>query len=138
MHSLLHSVPPTLQQATTGSRFCQRPLDTQGKVWVSLLWGHCFFLLGPGEHKFLFVPFKSLFPQSCVSSAGSMVGLMVTSFKGLVPYPGLLQPESLLLWQAIADPYLHRRHSNTQRQVWHSLWGSSGAYKVLSEPSKHL
>ena len=29
------------------------------------------------------------------------------------------------LWQATADLCLHRRHSNTQRQVWLSvLWGS--------------
>ena len=33
------------------------------QVWVSLLWGHCFFLLGPGAHKILFVPTKSLFPS---------------------------------------------------------------------------
>ena len=32
---------------------------------VSLLWGHCSLLLGPGEHKALFVPSKSLFPRSC-------------------------------------------------------------------------
>ena len=51
-----------------------RLLDTHGKVWVSLLWGHCSFLLGPGAHKVLFVPSKSLFPQSCVNSGGSMVG----------------------------------------------------------------
>ena len=30
--------------------------------------------LAPGVHKVLFVPFKSLFPQSCVSSGSSMVG----------------------------------------------------------------
>ena len=36
------------------------------------LGGHCSFLLGPGVHKVLFVPSKSLFPQSCVSSGGSM------------------------------------------------------------------
>ena len=48
--------------------------DTHRQVWVSLLWGHCSFLLGPGMHKVLFVPFTSLFPQSCVSSGGSMVG----------------------------------------------------------------
>ena len=35
---------------------------------VSLLWGHCSFLVGPRVHKVLFVPSKSLFPQSCVSS----------------------------------------------------------------------
>ena len=37
--------------------------------------------LGPGVHKVLFVPSKSLFPQSCVSSGSSMVGLIVTSSK---------------------------------------------------------
>ena len=32
---------------------------------------------------------------------------------------------ALSLWQATADLCLHRRHSNTQRQVWLSvLWGS--------------
>ena len=49
--------------------------------WVSLLWGHCSFLLGPGAHKVLFVPCKSLFPQSCGSSCGSLVGLMAKSSK---------------------------------------------------------
>ena len=41
--------------------------------------GHCSFLLGPGVQKVLSVPSKSLFPQSCVSSGDSMVGLMATS-----------------------------------------------------------
>ena len=45
---VLHSVPPALQQATTDPHLCWRLLDTHGKVWVSLLWGHCSFLLGPG------------------------------------------------------------------------------------------
>ena len=36
--------------------------------WFSLLWGHCSFLLGPGVHKVMFVPSKSLFPHSCRSS----------------------------------------------------------------------
>ena len=44
-----------------------------GQVWVSLLWGDCSFLLGPGAHKVLFMPYKSLFPQCCVSSGGAMV-----------------------------------------------------------------
>ena len=38
-------------------------------------------LLGPGAHKVLFVPSENLFPQSCVSSGSSMVGLMATSSK---------------------------------------------------------
>ena len=52
-----------------------------GQVWISLLCGHCSFFLGPGVHKVLFVPSKSLFPQSCVSSGISVVGLMATSSK---------------------------------------------------------
>ena len=69
MLALLHSVPPALQQATANPHLHQRLLDTHGQVWVSLLWGHCPFLLGPGAHKVLFVPSQSLFPQTC-----SMVG----------------------------------------------------------------
>ena len=81
MQALLHSVSPTLHQATADPCLCQRLLVTHGQVWVSLLWGHCFFLLGPGAHKFLFVPSQSLFHQSCVSSVCSVVGLRVTSSK---------------------------------------------------------
>ena len=45
---------------------CRRPLDTHRQAWLSLLWGHCSFLLGR-IHKVLFVPSKSLFPQPCGS-----------------------------------------------------------------------
>ena len=45
-----------------------RLLDTHRQVWLSLLWGHCSSLLAPCMHKVLFVPSKSLFPQSCGSS----------------------------------------------------------------------
>ena len=33
--ALLHSLPPTLQQATSAPRLCWRLLDTHGQVWVS-------------------------------------------------------------------------------------------------------
>ena len=56
-------------------------------VWVSFLWSHCSFLLDHGVHKILFVPSKHLFPQSCVSSGGSMVGLMATSSKRAYAIP---------------------------------------------------
>ena len=58
MHTLLHSGPPTLQQAMADPCLCQRLLDEQG--WVSLLQDHCSFLLGPGAHKVLFEPSKRL------------------------------------------------------------------------------
>ena len=114
---------PTLKQATTNPRLCWGLLDTPRQVWVSPLWGHSSFLLGPGAHKVLFVPSKILFPQSCVSSGGSVVGLMATSSKRAYVIPRSLHQEPLPLQQATADLCLHRRHSNTQRKVWLHLWG---------------
>ena len=137
--ALPHSVPLTLQQATADPRLCWRLLDTHGQVWVSLLRGHCSFLLGPGVHKVLFVP-KSLFPWPCVSSGSSMVRLMEISTKRAYAITRSAAPRAPALWQATADPYLCKRHSN---------WGNSkaglaqsvvspGAHKVLTEPSKCL
>ena len=68
LQALQHSVPQTFQQATADPRLRQRLLDTHRQVRVNLLRGHCSFLLSPDEHKVLFVPSKSLFPQSCGSS----------------------------------------------------------------------
>ena len=134
MQALLHSVPPTLKQATANPHLCQRLLDAHGQVRVSLLWGPCSFLLGPGAHKVLFVPSKSLFPQYCVSS---VVGLRRPPPRGLMPYPGLLHLEPLPLQQSTADPYLCRRHSNTvlSQSLW-GLWvlGRGGGHKVCLSP----
>ena len=66
-----------MHQATTDPRLSRRLLDIHGKVWVSLLWGQCSFLLGPGAHKVC--AHQDFVPQSCVSSDGSVVGLMATS-----------------------------------------------------------
>ena len=68
MPRLLYSVPLTPQQTTVDPRLHWRLLDTHRQVWLSLLWGYCSFLLGPDAHKILFVPSKSLFPQSCGNS----------------------------------------------------------------------
>ena len=38
-----------------------------------------------------------------------------------MPYPSLLDPEPLSLWQSSTDPYLHRRYSHTV--LSQSLWG---------------
>ena len=60
------------------------PLETPGHSRASLgqsLGDLCSFFLGPEAHKVLFIPFKSLFPQSSVSAGSAMVGLMVTSSK---------------------------------------------------------
>ena len=133
--ALLHSVPLTLQQATTDPVFCQRLLDTHRQVWASLLWGHCSFLLGPGAHKVLFVPFKSLFPQSYVSSGGSMVGLMVTSSKRAYAIPRSAAPRAPAhlaghCWPVPVQETL--KHSSVSVSVG-SL--GPGAHKVFLSPS---
>ena len=76
-------------------------------------------LLGPGMHKVLFVPSKSLFPQSCVSSVIK------------------LHPEPLPLCLAAADPYLCRRLKHRSVSVPMQSQGP-GVHKVLFEPSEHL
>ena len=86
---------------------CPKPAVGQGRpvllpetpdhslaIWVSLLWGHCSFLLGLGAHKVLFVPSKSLFSQSCVSSGGSMVGFLATSSKRAYAIPTSTAPRA--------------------------------------------
>ena len=55
--------------------------------------GHCSFLLGPGVPK-IFVPSKSLFPRSYVSSGISMVGLMATCPKRAYAIPKSAAPRA--------------------------------------------
>ena len=136
MHTLLHLVSPTLQQATTDPSLCCRLLDTHRQVWVNLLWGHCSFLLGPDAHKdLLFVPSKSLFPQSCVSSGGSMVKLMVTSSKRVYARPRSTAPRASA---PVAD---HCWPIPLQETLKHSFGSISvgslgrGAYKLHLSPT---
>ena len=84
----------TLKQATIDPCLHQRPLDTDKQVWVSLLWGHCSLLLDPGTHMVLFVSFKSLLSQSCVSSGSSMMELMVTSSERAYAIPRSTAPKA--------------------------------------------
>ena len=50
--------------------------------------------------------------------------LLQEDLKHTLRLPGLLQPDPLSPWQVTDDPCLHRRHSNTEGQVWLSLlWG---------------
>ena len=123
--TLLHSVSPTLQQATTDPCLCSRFLDTHGKVWVSLLWDYCSFLPGPGAHKVLFVPSKSLFHQFFVNSGESMVGLKMTSSKRAYTIPQSAAPRAPSL--AAGHSWPHTSAGDTQ-----ILKGRSGSVSVRS------
>ena len=98
--------------------------ETPGHSWACLgqsLVGSLLFSPGSWCAQGSVGALKSLFPQSCVSSGSPMVRLMVTSSKRLMPYPSLLHPEPLPLWQSTFDPSLHRKHSETV--LFQSLWG---------------
>ena len=65
--ALLHSVPT---HASAGDSW-----TLTGKL-VSLLWGHCSFLLGPGVHKVLFEPSELLW---------QIWGLLLNTISSLLP-----------------------------------------------------
>ena len=72
---------------------CWRLLDTHGQAWASLLWGRCSFLLGPGAQASVCALQKSV-SKSCLSSGGSMVGLVVTSSKRVYATPRSTAPRA--------------------------------------------
>ena len=129
MHVLLHSVSPTLQQATTDPHLCWRLLDTHRQVWVSLSWGHCSFLLGPGAQGSVCALQESI-SQSCVSSGSSMMGLMATSSKRAYAVPKSVAPALLTLTST----------GDAQTQFCLGLCGVPGSWcrQGLFEPSDHL
>ena len=150
MRAVLHSMPPTLHQATSDPGLCWRLLDTPGLVWVSLLWGHCSFLLGPDEHKVLFVPSKSLFLQSHMSSGSSVVGLMVTSSKRAYAIPRCTAPKAsapmaVHCWPVPPETLKHSSVSvsvgslgpGRARFVW-ALWASLAGMGFDSKHSSSL
>ena len=65
-----HQRRPPLTHTSAGDSWTLMGLSGSVSCGVS----YFSFILDPGAHKVLFVPSKFLFPQSCVSSGGSMVG----------------------------------------------------------------
>ena len=88
-------------------------------------------LLSPGVHKVLFVPSKSLFPHSCVSSSGSMVGLMATSSKRAYAIPRRVPaPVAGCCWPTPLQETL--KHSKAC--LAQSLWGLLVCIRFCSSP----
>ena len=131
MHTLLHSVPLTLQQATANPHLCQRLLDTHRQVWLSLLWGHCSFLLGPGAHKVLLCP-----PRVCFPSPREVLSSNPWEFSGPLLHPHF--------GKSVIGP---RIFTTVWELLWYNLslvcgssaqWLYSGANgDLLEEDSRH-
>ena len=93
MQTLLHSVTPQPCSRAPPTHASARDSWTlMGKSGSVSCGDHCSFLLGPSAHKFLFVPSKILFPQSCVNFG--MVGLNATSSKRAYAIPRSAAPRA--------------------------------------------
>ena len=90
-----------------------------------------------GAHKVLFVSSKSLFPKSCVSSGGTMVGLMVTSSKRAYCQVYCTQSPCLCDGPLLTHTSIGDTKTLKGRSCSVSV-GSPGAREVLFESSEHL
>ena len=138
MQSLLYSVPPTLQQATGDPGLHRQLLDTHRQVWVSLLWGHCLFLLGPGMHRVVCALQESVSPVLCkfwwlyggVNGDLLQEGLCHTQV-GCTQSPCPCS-RPLLTHTSAGDTQTLKGKSGS------ASIGSPGAHNVLFEPPEHL
>ena len=112
-------------------------LNTHRQVWVRFLWGHCSFLLGPGAHKFPFVPPRVCFPVLC------KFWQLYVGVNGDLLQQGLCHTQ-VCCTQSLCPcsrPLLtHISVGDTQTQFWLHLSGISGSWctQGLFEPSEHL
>ena len=105
------------------------------QVWVSLLWGHCSFLLGPGRHKVLSVPSKTL-SQLC------KLWQLYGGVNGNLLQDSLCHTQVCCTQSPCCRPLLTRTSAGDTP----TLKGRSGSvsegspdeHKVLLEPSEYL
>ena len=128
-----HAYPATLQQATTDPHLHWRLLDTHRPFWVSLLWSHCSFLLGPGADKILLCPPRVYFPVLC------KFWQLYGGVNGDLLQEGLCCTQVCCTQKPCpcGSPLLSCTSTgDTQTQFWLSLCGVSGpgAHKVCLSP----
>ena len=79
--------PAARQLASSNPRLHWRLLDTQRQVWVSLLWGPCSFLLGPGAQGSVCALQESVCPVLCKFCNQIPLPLKSNSLGFSVPLP---------------------------------------------------
>ena len=137
MHTLLPLVPPALQQATANSHLRRRLLDTLGQVWVSLLWGHCSFLLVLVSTRVSLCPPLVCFPVLC--KFWQLYGRV----NGNLLQEGLCHAQVCCTQSPCPcnSPLLTRTSlGDTQTEFCLSLCGVSGSWcaQGMFKPSEHL
>ena len=107
------------------------------QVWVSLLWAHCSFLLGPGVHKFC------LFSPSAVSPVSCKFWWLYGGVKGSLLQEGLCHSQVCCTQSSCpcGSPLLTRTSTgDTKVQLCLSPCGTSGSWcaQGMFEPSECL
>ena len=137
MHTLLHSVPPTLQQATTDPhlhRDSRTLMSKSGSVSCGVIVPFSWVLV---QTRFCLCP-PRVCPQSYVSSGGSMVGLMVDLLQEGLCHTQVSCTQSPC---PCGRPLLtHTSTGDTQTQYCLCLHGVFGSWctQGLFEPSECL
>ena len=131
-HCCTQYPPPPIPAA--GCHWPTTPSKTPGHSLASL--GQGSSLLSP-VNKVLFDPSKNLFPQSSLSSGGSVEGLMATSSKKAYAIPRSAAPRAPAPAAGHCWPVPPQE---TLKQFCLSLHGVSGSWCALGlfEPSEHL
>ena len=127
-----HAFTATLSapNPAAGCHLHWRLLDTHRQVWVRLLWGHCSFLLGPSAQCSV-CALQESFSQSCVKFWQLYGGVNDNLLQEGLCHTQVCCTQSPC---PTADPYLHRRRSDTV--LSQSLRGSlgPGVHKVCLSP----
>ena len=95
-------------------------LDTHRQVWLSLLWGHCTFLLAPSAHRFGLFP-----PRICFPSPVEVLWSNPTGLQSQIPWGfsvPLLDPQ---VGNSVVNP---RTFLTVQEFLWwtcSAVFGSS-------------
>ena len=100
----------------------------------SVLWGHCSFLLGPGAHKVLSVPSKSLFPVLC------KFWQLYGGVNGDLLQEGICHTQGCCTQSPCHSLLLTGTSTDAQTRFCLSLCGFPGFWcaQGLFEPSEHL
>ena len=137
MHVLLHSVPPTQQQATTDPHLCWRLLDSHGKVWsvscrvtapLSWVLVHTRFCLCPSR---IYFPVLCKFRQLYGEVNGNLLQEGLCHTQVCCTQSPCPCSSPLLTWTSTGD---------THTQFCLSLFGVCGSLcgQGWFEPSEHL
>ena len=137
LHSVLDpSSRPPLTHTSTGDSWT--PPGKSGSVSHGVPAPFCWVLV---HTRFCLCPPRVYFPVLCkfwqlyggVNGYLLQEGLCHTQVCCTQPYPCLVHPEPVPLWKSTAEPYLHRKHSNSSVSVSVESLGP-GAHRVCLSP----